>query len=286
MAKLRKRRAFTTISNDTCQRADLSLQAKGFLALLLSFPDDWEFKFDHLVACSKNEEHATRTAMNELTKAGYLHKVAVKDPKTNRFIGWDWTISDLPDLDFPSSGKSELREIPPLENPNFGKPLGDNKEEFNKEEVNKKEDNTRVQISEKLKSISGFTEAWLEWQKHKKAKRQTLTEFSIHKQLKFLEAQPDPVACIEQSILRNWQGLFEVKQNFATSQSLTPPTPPDRPIIRNIYDYHEKWVTHPTLGTFQVKQTVFGRYLRVHTDDEHNNYQDVLPSEVTLCAQN
>lgn len=95
MSKLRKKRGFTTIANSTCQQKDLSLQAKGFLALLLSLPDDWHFNFDALVKMSNNGAHSTRTAMNELTSNGYLSKCPIRT-EGGKFSGWDWIISDEP----------------------------------------------------------------------------------------------------------------------------------------------------------------------------------------------
>jgi len=95
MPKLRKKRGFTTIANHTCQRADLSLQAKGFLSLLLSLPDDWVYNFDNLVTMSQNGHFSTRAAMDELTKHGYLTKQVVKG-EGGKFEGWDWVISDEP----------------------------------------------------------------------------------------------------------------------------------------------------------------------------------------------
>lgn len=96
MSRLRKKRGFATIANSTCQTAKLSLQAKGFLALLLSLPDDWEYNFDALVTMSNNGHHSTRNAMNELTAQGYLSKEPIKNNDTGKFEGWDWIVSDEP----------------------------------------------------------------------------------------------------------------------------------------------------------------------------------------------
>lgn len=52
-------------------------------------------------------------------------------------------------------------------------------------------------------------EAWIEWEQFRKGIRKTLTELSVKKQLKFLEAnKKDHVAIIERSILNGWTGLF------------------------------------------------------------------------------
>jgi len=107
MARLRKQTKYTTIANETCINPDLSLKAKGFLVLLLSFPDDWEFNFDYLVQCSADGRESTRTAMRELTEKGYLEKQPIQNEK-GVFDGWDWFVSDVS----PSHivGKPVLRE--------------------------------------------------------------------------------------------------------------------------------------------------------------------------------
>lgn len=119
--KLIKKRAFTTMANETAQNRGLSWAAKGLLACLLSLPDDWVFRFDHICTLSLTGNHATRTAMNELTAAGYLVKTRARDPKTGMFLGWNWLVSDVPmeavsehdsapqgngTADYPSCGKS------------------------------------------------------------------------------------------------------------------------------------------------------------------------------------
>lgn len=50
---------------------------------------------------------------------------------------------------------------------------------------------------------------WLDFRKEMKLKKLTIT--GVKKQLKFLDKQPDQIACIEQSIRNSYQGLFEVK---------------------------------------------------------------------------
>lgn len=73
MANIRTRRRshFTTIPNDAIRDPNLSLQAKGLLTLMLSYPDDWRFTTAHLERQSTNGREATRTALRQLIAAGY-----------------------------------------------------------------------------------------------------------------------------------------------------------------------------------------------------------------------
>lgn len=56
--------------------------------------------------------------------------------------------------------------------------------------------------------------AWLEWEQHRKEKKQKLTPLSVKKQLKFLtgRSKAEIIAIIDQSIMNGYQGLFELKK--------------------------------------------------------------------------
>ena len=58
-----------------------------------------------------------------------------------------------------------------------------------------------------------FQEAWLSWVKFRKEIKHTLTDSTIKAQIKKLLKEPDPVAVINQSIEKGWQGLFPVKED-------------------------------------------------------------------------
>lgn len=70
-----------------------------------------------------------------------------------------------------------------------------------------------VKIPDKLNTPE-FLQAWEEWQTYRKQKRQTLTAFSIKKQLEFLSSigAKDAVISINESIKNGYTGLFPVKQ--------------------------------------------------------------------------
>jgi hypothetical protein len=74
-------------------------------------------------------------------------------------------------------------------------------------------------IPPKLANYPGFPEAWVEWEKYRSAKKKPLSKFSIPDQLKLLMEQPDPVACIRQSIRCDWTGLFAIKGVGANGDS-------------------------------------------------------------------
>jgi hypothetical protein len=96
MAKLKRylRSKTTSVRNDMLQNPRLSLKAKGFLCLLLSFPDNWEYKRDHILTMMQESRRVWEGCIKELIYAGYLarHKVNGED---GRFT-YDYLVSDIP----------------------------------------------------------------------------------------------------------------------------------------------------------------------------------------------
>lgn len=50
----------------------LSLKGKGLMSLMLSLPDEWDYSINGLVAISKENKTAIRSALKELQEAGYV----------------------------------------------------------------------------------------------------------------------------------------------------------------------------------------------------------------------
>ncbi len=64
-----------------------------------------------------------------------------------------------------------------------------------------------------------FSAAISEWIHFRwKDKKKPLTITQLDKQILWLDRQPDPVACIEQSIRNGWQGLFELKAGSSSGK--------------------------------------------------------------------
>jgi len=70
----------------------------------------------------------------------------------------------------------------------------------------------------KVLDTEPFLAAWDDFTKYRIEIRKPLTETAITKHLNFLALQPDPVACIEQSINRHWVGVFEIKDAAGKKQ--------------------------------------------------------------------
>jgi hypothetical protein len=56
-------------------------------------------------------------------------------------------------------------------------------------------------------------EVWRVWLRYRMARKAPCTPLTISKQIAFLEAQPDPAGCIQNSITSGYQGLFPAKSS-------------------------------------------------------------------------
>ena len=98
-----KSKDYTTICNRIFKDRRLSLKAKGLLAMLLSFSDNWNLSIKGLITILKEGETAIRSTMNELIKHGYVERERVKNKK-GVLIGIDYTVFESPKLNSPRLG--------------------------------------------------------------------------------------------------------------------------------------------------------------------------------------
>lgn len=85
--RINKNKEFMTMSTYHLKDKKLSLKAKGLLSVMLSLPEDWNCSVSSLVAISKENETAIKTALNELKETNYLviTKLNPAQAKSGRF---------------------------------------------------------------------------------------------------------------------------------------------------------------------------------------------------------
>lgn len=77
--QIRRRHITCTLPVWPLQHCQMSLQAKGLLALLLSFHESWEIRMTDIISRSKNGRDSTRRALAELIKHGYVQKTYIRE---------------------------------------------------------------------------------------------------------------------------------------------------------------------------------------------------------------
>lgn len=87
-----RRNKFTMINNDFLNDKNLTLQAKGLMAIFLSNSEDWEIRMSEIINRSKNGRDAHYKVINELINNDYFARVEIKED--NKFKEMIYIFSD------------------------------------------------------------------------------------------------------------------------------------------------------------------------------------------------
>jgi hypothetical protein len=107
---------FTQVSNAVLRNVNLSWEARGFLAYLLSLPDDWSFSIKGLVKQTGATEHTIKRLVKELQAEGYIVLTRHTNDK-GKVERWSWDIYEMgqnsqmlksPQVEITTSGKNQM----------------------------------------------------------------------------------------------------------------------------------------------------------------------------------
>lgn len=238
---------FSIVGNTMLQDPGLSLKAKGLAALIFSLGDGWEISIERLMAYSKDGKDATKAAVQELEKAGYLAREQTRDPRgllgdmDYRISDYPMTINPLteyPTTDKPPTNKitinketsyketcndisTPLRSVDnhrtPSENP-VG--IQDSAKEVSKTKITRNKIE-RVLKEEGLDVSEELVEAIWGWKESRDRLKKSLTDraltLAIRKAKKiYLEDPSHPISEIFDTSTQNgWAGVFPVRTEYA-----------------------------------------------------------------------
>jgi len=108
---------YSQIPNEILRDTRTTWRAKGILAALLSFPDDWEIREGHIVTLSTDGIKSLKAGMKELMKMGHIERRKIRDAQ-GRFCGWETTVYEQPritempntDVGFTDVGFTDVRK--------------------------------------------------------------------------------------------------------------------------------------------------------------------------------
>lgn len=158
----KKQTNFTIVPNEILQSKDLSLQAKGLIAQCLSFPDNWNYSINGLVAVVKEGKTAVMNTIKELERHGYVKRNRIHD-ENGKFAGIEYVITDYPNLDKPHTEnlnmvKTQVNQPyagkPNMVKPNTDKPISENQTQNNT--IYKKENNINNNIVLDINIINDY----------------------------------------------------------------------------------------------------------------------------------
>lgn len=129
--RVEKNREYVVMNNKFLRNKQMSLKAKGLLALCLSLPDTWDYSLNGLVAICKENITAVRSGLKELEEHGHLKINKKKNDKglfTYEYVIYEYPyIENLPMDNLPV-------ETLPLEN---NRQLNIEKESIEEESIEK-----------------------------------------------------------------------------------------------------------------------------------------------------
>ena len=112
--RVEKNREYVVMNNKFLRNKQMSLKAKGLLALCLSLPDDWDYSMNGLVAISKENITSIRSGLKELEKHGHLKINKLKNDK-GRFT-YEYVIYETPAIENLYMDNLHMEKLP-VENP-------------------------------------------------------------------------------------------------------------------------------------------------------------------------
>ena len=113
--RVEKNREYVVMSNRFLRNKEMSLKAKGLLALCLSLPETWDYSMNGLVAICKENITAVRSALKELEEHKHLQIIKTKNDK-GHFI-YEYVIHESPYIE------NLYVENQPIEKPLVAKPI-------------------------------------------------------------------------------------------------------------------------------------------------------------------
>lgn len=128
--RVEKNREFVVMNNKFLRNKEMSLKAKGLLALCLSLPETWDYSLNGLVAICKENITSVRSGLKELEKHGHLKINKLKNDKGHFY--YEYVIFELPYIENLYLDDRHMESLPVENQPQ----LNINKENIKEENIN------------------------------------------------------------------------------------------------------------------------------------------------------
>jgi len=92
--RIKKEDNYVVLDKTLLNEKTLSWKAKGLHTYLMGLPDDWKVRETDLVNRSSDGRASTRSAIKELTDAGYVKRVPVREK--GKFKEWEFVVHERP----------------------------------------------------------------------------------------------------------------------------------------------------------------------------------------------
>jgi len=230
---------FTIIKNEIVNDKSLTMEAMGLLTFMLSKPNGWEFRQEHLCNHFNVGRERMRSVMKTLCDAGYVRREKQNDPVTG-YIKTITIVSDEPELN-QDTVKPEVGE-PKSENPSVGEAspivITDCSKTDLSKTISNKTSATKTQSPVDLPNWMPM-ESWENFVGMRKEIKKPVTERAakmLIKKLSGLKEEGQNVAeVLDQSTRSGWSDVYPLKQSKAAfNQGKQPEPAPIRSFMKGI----------------------------------------------------
>ena len=210
---IKKKENFTTVHNNLILDKNISWKAKGLLLYMLSRPTGWKYKSIEIAKNSTDGRDSVRNGLKELVENRYISRQKNSDGSLTYYIFEDNQQNNITDyLEKPKTENPSLKK-PETENPKLENPKLDNPSLYKRKNTTKER---IIVIKEYIYNSERFLETYDDFKKMRKMIKKPMTERAEKLLLKKLEEMTNgneeaAIKILEQSILYNWQGIFELK---------------------------------------------------------------------------
>lgn len=213
--RVEKNRNYTVMSNQFLRNKQLSMKAKGLLAVCLSLPDDWDYSINGLVSICKESITAVRNAMKELEEHGYMRINKLQNEKGHFY--YEYVIFETPDTGFLYVDSSDM------ENSYIEKQVVDNQLQLNTNQLSTKELNTN-ELNLYIKEHASAA-TWSLLNEYLEMRKEIEAPLSL-RGLKMLLTRLEKLSngnitlqrlMLENAIMNKWKNIYKPKEQEVTA---------------------------------------------------------------------
>ena len=218
-------RNFTIIKNEIVNNQSLTMEAMGLLTFMLSKPDGWEFRQDHLCNHFNVGRDRMRSVMKTLSDAGYVRREKENDPITG-YIKTLTIVTDEPIIDRQAENQSTVHR--PTGFPPHGEPTPIVNTDCSKTELSKTIGN-KTGAAKKSPPVDlpdwMPLESWENFVGMRKERKKPVTDRATKMLVKKLADMKNEgqniTEVLDQSTRSGWSDVYPVKQSKQSGQVKT-----------------------------------------------------------------
>lgn len=221
--RVEKSREFVVMNNRFLRDKEMSLKAKGLLALCLSLPDSWNYSLNGLCAIVKESQTSVRSALKELEEHKYLKRNKLKDNKGQFY--YEYVIFEVP---YEGESVDMTESVPHTQNLHTGNLHKENLYVENNRQINIEKESIEEENIEELNLYiqeNAYAATWTLLREYLEMRKEIGTPLSI-RGLKMLLNRIEKLSngnitvqrlMLENAIMNKWKNVYKPKKEEITA---------------------------------------------------------------------